>query len=171
MYPAGSFSSHEILRFRGSPMPAVFPRQKVSKPRRKPAKPKCDICAATGAETFRFMRRTFVFDVDRAREIVADGRSTWEMLRADVRFEVNTSRIHDHHVPHVKVRFPGIVARVRVFLPDGTPVEGDLLIDGHHRAAKCLRLNRVFSAYRLTVEETDKILIKRPDRSKRRAAR
>ena len=52
----------------------------------------------------------------------------------DVRFAVDTSRIHEHHVPHVKVRFPGIVARVRFTDADGKVVEGDVLIDGHHRA-------------------------------------
>lgn len=150
-------------------MPALLkPKTKrttkvASKTRRKPAKPKCSICAARGSETFRFFRRHFLLDVDRAREIVADGRPTWVLDPADVRFAVDTSRIHEHHVPHVKVRFPGIVARVRFKQVDGKIVEGELLIDGHHRAAKCLRLKRPFAVYRLTIEETDRVLIKRPD--------
>jgi hypothetical protein len=153
-------------------MPALRTRRTAAKSRRKPARPKkCDICSAKGPETFRCMRRSFIFDVDKAREIVADGRPTWEMNRGDVRFEVRTSHIHEHHVPHVKVRFPGIVARVRVHLPGGRRGEGEILIDGHHRAAKCLRLNRPFFAYRLSVEESDAVLLKRPDRPKRRSNR
>lgn len=135
---------------------------------RKRVRPPCKICAADGAETFRFLQRRFLFDVDRARKLASDGRTAWVMCRSDVRFAVETSRIHEHHVPHVKVCFPGIVARVRFTQDDGTVVEGDVLIDGHHRAAKCLRLRRPFSAYRLTVAETDAVLLKRPDRRKRR---
>src|SRR5436190_15602655 len=114
-------------------MPALLkPKKKrttkvASKSRRKPAKPKCSICAARGSETFRFLRQHFLFDVDRARKIVADGRPTSELDRADVRFSVDTSRIHEHHVPHVKVRFPGIVARVRFKQFNGKMVEGDVL--------------------------------------------
>ena len=136
----------------------------AAKSRRRSKKAKCDICSARGAETFRFYKM-FVFDVDLARQIVADGRPTGTMYVDDVRFAVDTSRIHEHHVPHVKVRFPGIVARVRFTDADGKVVEGDVLIDGHHRAAKCLQLKRPFAAYRLTAEETDAILIKRPDAS------
>jgi hypothetical protein len=149
-------------------MPTLAPRKPTTRARRKT---KCSVCRAKGPETFQLLRRRFIFDVDAARKIVADGRPAWTMQKADVRFEVETSHIHEQHVPHVKVGFPGIVARVRVRLPEGDTVEGDVLIDGHHRAAKCLRLNRPFSAYRLTVEESDAILLKRPDRKSRRAAR
>lgn len=109
------------------------------------------------------MRRSFVFDVDRARELAQDGRKPIELDRSDVLFAVDTSRIYIEHVPHVTTRFPGIVARVRCVKSDGRTVEGDLLIDGHHRAAKCLQTGKPYMVYRLNPDETDTLLITRPD--------
>jgi hypothetical protein len=123
----------------------------------------CRVCGKTGEETFRFLRRTFIFDVDRAREITQDGRERVELDRDDVLFAVDTSRIYIEHVPHVQTRFPGIIARVRCTTNEGKTLEGDLMIDGHHRAAKCLQDGKPFQVVRLTVEETDAILITRPD--------
>lgn len=123
----------------------------------------CRVCGKNGAETFNFMRRSFVFDVDRARELTHDGRKPIELDRSDVLFAVDTSRIYIEHVPHVTTRFPGIVARVRCVKSDGRAVEGDLLIDGHHRAAKCLQTGKPYMVYRLTTDETDSVLLTRPD--------
>lgn len=123
----------------------------------------CRVCGKNGAETFNFMRRSFVFDVDRARELTQDGRKPIELDRSDVLFAVDTSRIYIEHVPHVTTRFPGIVARVRCVKNDGRAVEGDLLIDGHHRAAKCLQTGKPYLVYRLSTDETDSVLLTRPD--------
>jgi hypothetical protein len=105
-----------------------------------------------------------VFDVDKARRITQDGRGPVELDRGDVLHAVDTARIYIEHIPHVRLKHPGIIARMRVTGNDGSVLEGDLLIDGHHRAAKCLQEGVPYMAYLLTVEETDSILKKRPDR-------
>lgn len=124
----------------------------------------CRICRLHGSETFNFLKRQFVFDVDKARRITQDGRKPVELDRADVLHAVDTARIYIEHVPHVRLRHPGIVARLRCMGADGSVMEGDLLIDGHHRAAKCLQLGVPYRAYLLTAEETDATLKRRPDR-------
>lgn len=125
----------------------------------------CRVCKLHGSETFNFLKRSFVFDVDKARKITQDGRRPVEVDRDDVLHAVDTARIYIEHVPHVRLEHPGIIARMRVTGADGSTMEGDLLIDGHHRAAKCLQTGVPYRAYLLTVEETDRVLKKRPDRS------
>jgi hypothetical protein len=124
----------------------------------------CRICRLHGSETFNFLKRQFVFDVDKARRITQDGRKPVVLDRSDVLHAVDTARIYIEHVPHVRLKHPGIVVRLRCTGADGSIMEGDLLIDGHHRAAKCLQLGVPYRAYLLTVEETDAVLKKRPDR-------
>jgi hypothetical protein len=124
----------------------------------------CRVCRLHGSETFNFLKRQFVFDVDKARRITQDGRKPVEVDRDDVLHAVDTARIYIEHIPHVRLDHPGIIARMRVTGADGSVKEGDLLIDGHHRAAKCLQLGVPYFAFLLTVEETDAILKKRPDR-------
>lgn len=128
----------------------------------------CSICNASGDETFRFLRKTFIFDVDLARKLTQDGRAAVLLDRDDVRYAVDSSIIHETHVPHVQVRFPGIMARVRYVETDGSIVTGDVLIDGHHRAARCLQLHRPFTVYILDYDETDQVLKTRPDAARRR---
>jgi len=122
------------------------------------------VCRLHGSETFNFLKRQFVFDVDKARRITQDGRKPVELDRDDVLHAVDTARIYIEHVPHVRLKHPGIVARMRVTGADGSVMEGDLLIDGHHRAAKCLQSGVPYRVFLLTVEETDSILKQRPDR-------
>lgn len=123
----------------------------------------CRVCRLKGSETFNFLKRQFVFDVDKARRITADGRKPVEVDRDDVLHAVDTAHIYIEHVPHVRTNFPGLMVRLRCTLADGTVEEGDLIIDGHHRAAKCLQTGVPFRALLLTVDETDSILKKRPD--------
>ena len=80
------------------------------------------------------MKRNYVFDVDRAREIVQDGRESFELGEDDTRHSVDTSRIYDQHLAHVDTQYPGIVAHLWFQQPDGEVVHAHLLIDGHHRA-------------------------------------
>jgi acetyl-CoA carboxylase beta subunit len=141
------------------------------KRRQTSARKKCPVCTATGSETFWFLRKSFIFDVDRAREITQDGRSAILLDRDDVRYAVDSSRITDSHVPHVNVSYPGIIARVRYTQDDGSVVTGDVLIDGHHRAARCLQLRRPFSVYLLNYAESDAVLTRRPDANRRKKRR
>lgn len=150
---------------------ATAAKKSTAKKARSASKPRCPVCTATGSETFWFLKRSFIFDVDRARKITQDGRKALLLDRDDVRYAVDSSRINEVHVPHVDVQFPGIIARVRFTQPDGKVVRGDVLIDGHHRAARCLQLGRRFSVYLLTHDETDEVLKRRPDARRRRTTR
>ncbi|MCE9604982.1 MAG: hypothetical protein K8U03_08780 [Planctomycetia bacterium] len=149
-----------------------MPATKIKRRSTRTVAPKhCSICNASGDETFRFLRKTFIFDVDLARKLTQDGREAVLLDRDDVRYAVDSSIIHEQHVPHVDVRYPGIMARVRYTETDGSIVTGDVLIDGHHRAARCLQMHRPFTVYILTYEETDRVLKIRPDAARRRRRR
>lgn len=139
-----------------------------SKKKRTVAPARCAVCKASGPETFWFLKRSFIFDVDQARKITQDGRKPILLDRNDVHYAVDSSRINESHVPHVNVQYPGIIARVRFVKENGRVVRGDVLIDGHHRAARCLQLGRPFRVYLLTHDESDQILTRRPDAARRR---
>ena len=121
----------------------------------------CPHCRS-GAETFRYMRKRYLFDVDQAREIVQDGREPVELDEDDTRHSVDISRIYPEHLPHVNTVYPGIVAHLWYEQPDGELVHGHLLIDGHHRAARCLELGETFRVYLLTEEESRAVMLKAP---------
>lgn len=122
----------------------------------------CKICNATGRETFRFMSEKFIFDVDLAREIVQDGREAVELDEDDIRFSLAKCHLHKEHIPHVDVKYPGIIAHVW-FPQNGEQVRGHRLIDGHHRAARCLELGVPYFAYLLSEEESQAILERGPE--------
>lgn len=108
------------------------------------------------------MNKHYIFDVDLARELVQDGREPVEVSRPDVRYSVKISRLHDYHVPHVNTEYPGIISYVWLPCADGKWRRGHLLIDGHHRAARCLDLAKPYFAYLLSERESRKILLKSP---------
>jgi hypothetical protein len=130
-------------------------KQKVKKD------PACPHCRG-GAETFRYMKRNYLFDVDQARKLVQDGREPVELDDDDVRHSVDISRIYPEHLPHVDTRYPGIIAHLWYQQPDGELIHGHLLIDGHHRAARCLQLQQPFFVHILTEDESRAILLKAP---------
>jgi hypothetical protein len=108
------------------------------------------------------MKRNYVFDVDRAREIVQDGRRSVELDADDTRHSVESSHIYPQHLAHVNTKYPGIVAHLWYQAPDGELVHGHLLIDGHHRAARCLQLGKPFRVYLLSEAESREIMLKCP---------
>jgi hypothetical protein len=87
-----------------------------------------------------------------------------EVDAASVRWCVKTTRIYPQHVNHVSVKYPGIIAHVYYPLPDGTEAHGHVLIDGNHRAARCIKLGKPFFAYVLSPAESRRILLARPKR-------
>lgn len=136
----------------------------MSKKKKKKRKnPDCPHCR-TGSETFRYLKSVFKFDVDLAREIVGDGREPIELDPDDVRHSVDTTHIYPDHVQHVNPRYPGIIAQLFYPEPDGNVLHGDTLIDGHHRAARCLQDGLPYFVYVLNEEESARILIKGPNR-------
>ena len=124
--------------------------------------PECCRRKREGGATYRYWGRNFIFDVDRAIEIVQDGREPVELDDRSVRVSVEMSRIREEHVPHVDWKRPGIIAHVRCLADDGEVIKGQVLIDGNHRAARCLELNQPYFAYLLTEQESEAILLRKP---------
>lgn len=69
---------------------------------------------------------------------------------------VRPKHVDAEHVEHVRSDKPGIIAYV-------SHVKGVrwALIDGNHRATKCLYENRKFTAYILTPKESEKVIIRK----------
>ena len=123
----------------------------------KSSREDCPHCVS-GEETYGYLKRAYVYDVDKAREIVSDGREPVEMEADDVAYCVDNSRIHEQHLDHVNTKYPGILAHLWGPGEDGTWEHGHLLIDGNHRAARCLRDGIAFRAYLLTEDESEQIM-------------
>jgi hypothetical protein len=123
----------------------------------------CKICRAQGRETFRYMQKSYIFDIDAARVITSDGREPVELEEDDVRFSLRKCRVSRTHVRHVDPLIPGIIATVQYLKPDGNRVLGHRLIDGHHRALRCLQDGIPFQAYLMDETESARILLKAPD--------
>src|SRR5947209_4840932 len=106
-----------------------------------------------GPEVFWYMG-LYEYDVDRARRLVQDGREPVELEEESARDAVAESELDEAHVGHVDTDIPGIIAHVHYQGDDGEALHGHVLIDGHHRAARCLREGRPVFAYLLTEEES-----------------
>ena len=123
---------------------------------------KCPHCSS-GRETFRYIKNIFNFDVDLARKITSDGREAIELEPDDVHYSVDMSRIYPEHVKHVSTKYPGIIAHIWYPQPDGEVLHGHVLIDGHHRAARCLELEIPFFVHILSEDESRQVLLEGPD--------
>lgn len=122
----------------------------------------CPHCRS-GPETYWYMKHRYLFDVDLARQLVQDGREPVEVDEASVKQSVEWTVIHPEHVKHVNTDYPGIVTHVWYPLENGERVHGHLLIDGNHRAARCLQEGIPFFAHVLTEEESLQIVLKCPE--------
>ena len=122
----------------------------------------CSRCDRSEGEAFWCMKNRYVFDVDKAREFVAEGHELMELAPDDVEYSVGRCEINEGHVAHVNPSIPGIVAHLYFPDDDRTLVHGHRLIDGHHRAARCLQLEIPFYVYVLTEEESIACLMKAP---------
>lgn len=121
----------------------------------------CPHCV-TGRETFWYMAHKYLYDVDLARTLVRDGREAVELDDESVQHSVDTSVIHEQHLPHVNTEYPGIIAHIAYRTETGEMIHGHVLIDGHHRAARCLQLEIPFFVHLLTEEESEIVLLKSP---------
>src|SRR5690349_2883249 len=90
-----SLGSRDMARQSSSPKRTKSAPQAGKQPA-EPAPVECRHCKG-GPETFRYMKRSYVFDVDRAREIVQDGRQPLELEPDDTRHSVDISRIYPEH--------------------------------------------------------------------------
>ena len=115
----------------------------------------CRICsqrALGGREVFELTGAggTSIFDVERAKQIASDGRLP-QLAPADVlALLLPSTHYEETHLPHVNPDVAGIL---------GQRFSGAVLLDGVHRAVRCLREKRDFYAYILTQEETLSCLV------------
>lgn len=114
-----------------------------------------------GPEYYRMLYDTYKFDVDLAREIVADGRPSVELEPDDVTHSLEWAHIHRPHLNHVDTRFPGIIAHYW-HKAEGEVMHGHVLIDGHHRAAKLHEAGRAFFVHILTEDESRQVTMRSP---------
>lgn len=127
------------------------------------SKKDCSRCNRGKGEAFWCLRNRYVFDVDMAREFVRDGNhDVMELEPEDVVYSVGRCEVNEGHLAHVDPSIPGIVAHIYFPNDDGQLVHGHRLIDGHHRAARCLQLGIPFPIYVLSEKESVKILMKAP---------
>ncbi len=144
-------------------------RRKVrTSPKPEPEKG-CSRCSRdpSGGEAFRCYDNTFKFNVDIARQFVADGRAPVELDEDDIRYSIERAEINEQHVPHVDPTIPGIVTHVFFPTKRGELVHAHRLIDGHHRAARCLQLGISFKVLVLTEDESVAILERAPPGARR----
>ena len=115
----------------------------------------CRICSQRelgGAEVYELKGPggSSLFDVEKAKQIVSDARRP-ELLRPDALAPLLfTSHFEEAHLPHVNLDSPGIL---------GQRFSGSFLLDGVHRAARCVQQGTDFHAFLLTQEETLSCLV------------
>jgi hypothetical protein len=130
---------------------AAWRRPKKKKDRRN----NCKICSQRelgGAEVYELKGPggSSLFDVEKAKQIVSDGRRP-ELLPPEALAPLlAASHYEEAHLPHVDLDSPGIL---------GQRFTGPFLLDGVHRAVRCLRQGRGFHAFVLTPEETLSCLV------------
>ena len=115
-------------------------------------------------EIFYLFGYTWVFNINLANELVRDGREPVELEEESLRYCVETTDLERGHIARVNPERPGIIAHVSYTTAEGEVIRGHALIDGNHRAARCLELGRPFFVYILTEEESQKVLLRRPEK-------
>ncbi|MBX7106554.1 MAG: hypothetical protein K1X57_20935 [Gemmataceae bacterium] len=124
--------------------------------------PQCPNCR-DGAQNFHYYAGgEFIFDVDRARRLIDDGREPIELDETTMLENIESSELDECHIAHVDPTVPGILAHIWYRDESGMYVHDRLLIDGHHRAARCQREGRPFAVYVLDETESRAILRKCP---------
>jgi hypothetical protein len=125
---------------------AAFWRGKAARQRRK----KCRVCEQRrlgGGEIYELRgdAGTSVYDVDLAKRTVSNRRSA-ELIPFDTLTDLLQGSHHvEAHLAHVDPSKPGIL---------GQRFKGLFLLDGLHRATRCVREHHSFSAFVLSPEET-----------------
>lgn len=115
--------------------------------------PRCQMNASHGFQIYMVDGELgkYIFDVARARRITADGRPAYPVDPKLVEMMLEVNEEHTpQHIDHVDPTRPGIIAQ---------RFGGYALIDGNHRARRCLRDHLPFSVYALTLQESMECLI------------
>lgn len=115
----------------------------------------CNICSQRklgGAEVYELKGPggSSLFDVEKAQQIVSDGRRPEFLPREALAPLLAASRYEEAHLAHVDPARAGIL---------GQRFSGFFLLDGVHRAARCLQQGKDFHVFVLTPEETLSCLV------------
>lgn len=93
----------------------------------------------------------YFFNVDKAKAAVGEGRPLIAIDETSLRRMIMVNDYSPAHLAHVDPDKPGIMVQ---------RFGGSVLIDGIHRAVRCLKEGRIFKAYSLTYEESLACLIR-----------
>jgi hypothetical protein len=116
----------------------------------------CGICESrrrqATVEIYQFSDEvdSYIFQINKAKEIVEDGRTALPVSTEMLRCFIGISEFDFAHLPHVDPSCPGIFTR-----RFGAPV----LLDGIHRAIRCFAEQREFHAFELRYEESLECLL------------
>jgi hypothetical protein len=110
----------------------------------------CSICSGRKAGTTEvYLLRegpdTYVFNVDKTKQIVADGRPSTALSEQTITKIVAVNHYASEHLQHVDPLQPGTAAH---------RYGGLVLLDGIHRAVRCLSEKRAFYVRALSYQES-----------------
>lgn len=110
-------------------------------------------------EGYREAGATLYVDVDRAAEIVMDGRQPeWIQGEENIQPYIDNHEMCTTHIDHVPGAKPGLLIEINLTVAEtGGPDQISFFIDGHHRLAQALRDGRPFFFYALTPEESARV--------------
>jgi hypothetical protein len=128
---------------------------------------RCAICESrreqATVEIFQFSDEvdTYIFKIDAAKKIVADGRAAQPLSQQMLRAFAGMNEFDLDHMLHVDLSRPGIFTR-----RFGAPI----LLDGTHRAIRCFAKQKQFYAFELSYEESVECLLQQRISAKDAAA-
>jgi hypothetical protein len=128
---------------------------------------RCAICESrrqqATVEIFQFSDEvdTYIFKIDTAKQIVADGRAAQPVSQEMLRAFAGMNEFNLDHMLHVDLSRPGIFTR-----RFGAPI----LLDGTHRAIRCFAKQKQFYAFELSYEESVECLLQQRISAKDAAA-
>ena len=128
---------------------------------------RCAICESRHEEAmveiFQFSDEvdTYIFRLDMAKKIVADGRAALPVSPETLRAFAGMNEFDFDHLFHVDPSRPGIFTR-----RFGAPI----LLDGTHRAVRCFAKHQQFRAFELSYEESVECLVQQRTSAKDAAA-
>jgi len=93
----------------------------------------------------------YFFNVDKAKKMVADGRPAIELAARTIGEMLKVNHYDARHLKHVDLSRPGILLQ---------RFGGLILLDGIHRAARCLEERRKFYVHVLTYRESLACLVR-----------
>jgi hypothetical protein len=128
---------------------------------------RCAICEArrqqATVEIFQFSDEvdTYIFQLETAKKIAADGRAALPVSQEMLRAFAGMNEFDFAHLFHVDPSSPGIFTR-----RFGAPI----LLDGTHRAIRCFAKHQPFHAFELSYEESLECLLQQRISAKDAAA-